>query len=529
MVTVLACALLWVVLVLPDAVDGLSLGAFLRVPVEGLLVVALLLVLPARARRPVALLLGMALSLVVLLKTLDLGFSAVLDRRFHEFYDWSYVGLGYAVLRVWVGPTGARVALVAVVVAAAVTVSLLVPATLRVQKVVASHPRTTARVLGAAGVVWVLGALTGLQVAGTPVASAATARLVSDHAVSLVEDSRAGTSFARAIDDDPFADAGEDLLAGLEGKDVLLVFVESYGRAALTEPTIAPGVTAVLESGTEELGEAGFSARSAYLTSPTFGGSSWLPHATLQTGLWTDNQARYDQLLAADRLTLTSAFGQAGWDTSFVLPAVRTGWPEGQAFYGFDELVGGDDLGYRGPELGWGAIPDQYTLSEVRRTLLDQTDRRPVMAQVDLVSSHLPWPPPPPLVGWDEVGDGSVFGCMPGCGRDPAQLEGMAHVRERYGESVRYVLRTLTSFVASHPDPDLVVVLLGDHQPWTFVTGPGPGHDVPVTIISADPEVLDRVDGWAWSEGMRPADDAPVWRMDAFRDRFLTAFSGRGP
>jgi hypothetical protein len=36
--------------------------------------------------------------------------------------------------------------------------------------------------------------------------------------------------------------------------------------------------------------------------------------------------------------------------------------------------------------------------------------------------------------------------------------------------------------------------------------------------------VLDRVAGWGWTDGLRPAADAPVWRMDAFRDRFLTAF-----
>jgi hypothetical protein len=35
---------------------------------------------------------------------------------------------------------------------------------------------------------------------------------------------------------------------------------------------------------------------------------------------------------------------------------------------------------------------------------------------------------------------------------------------------------------------------------------------------------MDRISSWGWDDGMLPSPDAPVWRMDAFRDRFLTAF-----
>jgi hypothetical protein len=56
------------------------------------------------------------------------------------------------------------------------------------------------------------------------------------------------------------------------------------------------------------------------------------------------------------------------------------------------------------------------------------------------------------------------------------------------------------------------------------VSGQDATHDVPVTLLAADPAVLDRIGSWGWDPGMRPAQDAPVWPMDAFRDRFLTAF-----
>jgi hypothetical protein len=36
--------------------------------------------------------------------------------------------------------------------------------------------------------------------------------------------------------------------------------------------------------------------------------------------------------------------------------------------------------------------------------------------------------------------------------------------------------------------------------------------------------VLDRIAGWNWDAGLNPGPGAPVVRMDAFRDQFLTAF-----
>ena len=73
-------------------------------------------------------------------------------------------------------------------------------------------------------------------------------------------------------------------------------------------------------------------------------------------------------------------------------------------------------------------------------------------------------------------------------------------------------------------DDELVAVVVGDHQPATSITGHGASHDVPISIIARDPKVLERIAAWGWEDGLRPDPDAPVWRMDAFRDRFLGAF-----
>ena len=81
-------------------------------------------------------------------------------------------------------------------------------------------------------------------------------------------------------------------------------------------------------------------------------------------------------------------------------------------------------------------------------------------------------------------------------------------------------------WAARYGGPNLVLVFFGDHQAAPIVSGANASHDVPVTIIANDPAVLDRIAGWGWQPGLRPGPQAPVWRMDSFRDRFLTAFAG---
>ena len=175
-------------------------------------------------------------------------------------------------------------------------------------------------------------------------------------------------------DRDPWARVADDrLLAALRGKDVLVVFVESYGRTALEDQAGSAALRAQLDAGSTRLSAAGWSARSAWLTSPTFAGISWLAHSTLQSGTWVDTQRRYDALLATDRVTLSSAFADAGWRTVAVVPSNEKPWPEGQAFYGYDHVYDESNMGYAGRRFGYATMPDQYTLSALQR--LELADR----------------------------------------------------------------------------------------------------------------------------------------------------------
>jgi hypothetical protein len=524
--TVLAGLLVLVALIAPNDVGRLTPGAFVRIPVEGLLGAAVLLVLPARARRVVAALAGVALGLLTIVKVIDMGFFAVLARPFDPVLDWILFDDAVAFLTDSVGRAGAIGSAVAAALLALAVVVLMTLSVLRLSRLVVRHNTTATRAVAALTAVWFTCAALGAQVVpGAPVASGSETAFAYGHALQVRASLRDREAFAEEASVDAFRDTpGEELLTALRGKDVIVAFVESYGRDAVEDPEFAPQVGAVLDAGSRRLGAAGYSSRSAFLTSPTAGGSSWLAHATLLSGLWIDNQQRYRSLVASDRLTLNGAFRRANWRTVGVVPAITRAWPEGE-FFGYDRVYDSRNLGYRGPKFSYAPMPDQYTLTAFERSERAKQDRPPLMAEIPLVSSHAPWAPIPKLVDWGDVGDGSVFDTMATEGESPDDIwRDPTRVRTEYRRSIEYSLNTLISYVETHGDDDLVLVFLGDHQPAPIITGQGASRDVPITIVARDRAVLDRISGWGWQDGLKPGPQAPVWRMNTFRDRFLTAF-----
>ena len=254
----------------------------------------------------------------------------------------------------------------------------------------------------------------------------------------------------------------------------------------------------------------GSRARSAWLTSPTFGGISWLAHSTFQSGLWVDSQPRYDAVVTSGRQTLSDAFRKAGWRTVGDVPSNTADWPTGRTFYHYDKVYDSRNVGYAGPAFSYARMPDQYTLDRFRRDELTP-HHAPVFAELDLVSSHTPWTPLPHLVPWRSVGNGTVFDPMPAQGRTPAQVAGHpGQVRALYGQSIRYTLSALVSWVQRYGDDRTVLVVLGDHQPATLVSGENANHVVPISIVAHDPKVLARISGWRWQPGLRPGAGAAL-------------------
>ena len=532
--TAAAAGLVFAALVVPDQVGRLKAGqsvptALLRIPLEGLLGAALLLALPRRARRPVAVALGLGLGVLAVLKIFNIGFLTYLGRRFNPVLDWPLLANGYDYLAGTSGRAAAIGAAAGAAVLAAATVALLTWSVVRLSGIAVRYPRPATRAVTAGVAAWTVFALVGTQLfVGSPVASDSTVVLARKTALQMPQAVRDKKEFAALARADAFRDVPADrLLAGLRGKDVVFVFVESYGRAALENKKIAALVDPALTAGAQGLAAAGFSARSGYLTSSTYGGGSWLAHASLHSGLWIDNEQRYRQLVSGDRLTLPRAFQRAGWHTAAFEPGNTKAWPEG-SFYGYEQVYDSRTMGYRGPKFAWSSMPDQYVFSTFQREVYGRATE-PVMAELTLTSSHTPWTVTPDMVEWDAVGDGSVFGPMAERAEDSKSLlEDTARVRAAYGRSVAYSLTSALSWAQRYGDDDLVLVVLGDHQAKPVVSG-RTGRDVPISVVTKDRTVLDRIAKWGWEEGLRPSRKAPVAKMDAFRDKFLTTFAAPAP
>ncbi|HET7531882.1 MAG TPA: CDP-alcohol phosphatidyltransferase family protein [Nocardioidaceae bacterium] len=524
----LALLLVWFALVGPNQVDHVTAGAFLRIPIEGLAVVFLALVLPPWGRRIMAAVVGVVLGLLMVVKILDMGFIEALDRPFDTAGDLAYLGPAVGLLRDSIGHVAGTIAAVAVAVILLAVLVCMPLAVGRLTKLVARHHRWSVRAVTGLVVIWIPCAALGLQLGqGESIASTSAGRFVVGEVRAITTSMADENAFDAAAAVDPLRDSAEsEPLAGLRGKDVLIAFVESYGRVAIEGSRSSPRIQALLDRGTSRLSASGYSARSAFLTSPTFGGLSWLAHATLQSGLWVDNERRHDRLHSSDRMTLSSAFGDAGWRSVALMPSNREEWPGGKKFYQWDEIYDRSDIKYAGPQFGFSFMPDQFAMQAFQRQVLARRDRMPVMAELSLSSSHAPWAPLPRMLPWNRLGDGSVYERIYRQGRSAQEVwRDPDEVKAAYSRSIVYCLNVLISYVERYGDDDLVLILLGDHQPSTVVSGHGGSHDVPITLITRDPAVMDRISGWGWQEGMRPDSRAPVWPMDAFRDRFLAAYT----
>ena len=70
-----------------------------------------------------------------------------------------------------------------------------------------------------------------------------------------------------------------------------------------------------------------------------------------------------------------------------------------------------------------------------------------------------------------------------------------------------------------------MLILLGDHQPASTVSGDRANHEVPISIVAHDPSVFRQIASWHWQDGLLPGHFAPLEPMGAFRNQFLGAFS----
>ena len=291
-------------------------------------------------------------------------------------------------------------------------------------------------------------------------------------------------------------------LARVQGAHVVILFAESYGAVTYDQPRLAQALAASRADLAAALAETGRGAVSAFARSPTFGGSSWLAHASLLSAVEVAEGADYDLLLAQRRETLVHRFARAGYRTLAVMPGLRQAWPEG-AFYGYDTILGAPALDYRGPALGWWRIPDQFALARLDADL-SGADGRPRLAVFPTINSHFPFRPTPPYQpDWGRMLTSDPFEPA-ATAAALAQRPDLTDLGPAYADSLAYLFKVLAGWLRLRPDLDLVLVVLGDHQPGAAVSGEGATWEVPVHLITVRTAVRDALVAQGFTPGLTP-------------------------
>ncbi len=526
---VAAALVLHLLLILPNHPGAMTPGALLLFPLELPAILLALMALP-QGRTLMALRAAITGAVVVLavLKLADFGMFTAFNRGFNPLVDLHLVLAGWRLSSGAVGAGLAWLALGAVLVVLAGAVFLVwwatrqwslirLPSGMRLGAGVAALAACALAVaeIGQAMRVWSL--------PFQPPGAAFTARVGVERVGMYRRTLSDLAAFHAAAASDRLA-AAPGILDGLEGREVQVIFVESYGRASIDNPLYAPTHLATLEQADRDLAAAGLAVLTGYLASPIEGGQSWLAHATFASGLSVSNQTRNAALLASPRRTLWQIARDAGYRTAAVMPAITMAWPEG-ARLGFDIVLDRDAMAYAGLPFNWVTMPDQFTLARFRDRL--PPDPRPLFVQMALISSHAPWVPVPRMIPWEDVGDGAVFDAMT-LGSDPPDVvwRDRDRVRDQYRIAVDYALQAVFAHAAREgargAEAPLLIVL-GDHPAAAFVAQTG-GPDVPLHIIGP-PGALAPLADWGLTPGLRPTAATPRWPMEAFRDRFLSAFT----
>ncbi len=487
--------------------------------VELAVCVLLLTVAHQRAERLARRLLPVLWVLLVAGHYLDVTAPGLYGRDFNLYWDSRHLGNVTAMLARAV-PAWQIVAGAAGLVVIIAAVYLLARLALRHLAAAMQHRRARA-VLGSAAAL-VIAAFAMQQVTSFAAAQPAFADPASGaylRQARYVVAMAATGGASPVLGDSP--DFGAADLRGLDGADVVLVFLESYGAITFDNPAFADTLAESRRNLDAAVGDSGRELISAYVESPTFGASSWLAHLSLLTGVKVTDQYEYTSLMASSRDTIVRAFGRGGYRTVAVMPGMRQPWPEG-AFYGFDVIYGRDLLAYEGPEFGWWGIPDQFALARLDALERGAAPRAPVFAVFPTSTSHAPFGPVPPfLPAWSRALERDGYRPEDVASAAAPDLTDLA---PSYLRSIAYGYDTLAGYIRTHAGENLVLIVIGDHQPPAAVSGREASHDVPVHVIASRPGLLRHLRASGFRSSVEPG--RPVaGEMHALVPMLLEAFS----
>jgi hypothetical protein len=288
--------------------------------------------------------------------------------------------------------------------------------------------------------------------------------------------------------------------------DIYLMWVESYGRVIVDRPSMRWRWKDSIRKMDEKLSAAGWHAASAFSVAPVAGGRSWLAEGSLMMGIHIDYEAVFHHLIgvAEGVPNLVSLLDKQGYNTILLGPADRPRkGVESANYYGYDRQIGLNDLNYTGPKVGWGIVPDQYSLQHTHEHVL-RSAPRPLFFNYHMVSSHAPWEDVPVIVNdWrtlnqapgkrnEDRGNSALGMRVRRFAYAPPRFMNMGELRSRSGRNfqstILYDLKLLEGYL-ENLGGDALVFVIGDHQP-PFIAAETAGFESVVHVLARDPALL---------------------------------------
>jgi len=344
---------------------------------------------------------------------------------------------------------------------------------------------------------------------------------------------------------DPYGPLQEHAL--VHRPDIGFYVVESYGRVLSQTRSLRSQYYQLLNELAPGLDAQGFHVASGWATATVSGGRSWISDASVLMGIGMGHQSTWTQIQPhTDRFTHLPAWLEAnGYTTVVSRPKDRERLGlEIRDDFGWDHTVFADELSYEGTLIGWGGIPDQYSLGYVHTQALP-TLEPPRMLFFHGVSAHGPWDTIPVLApSWQEAASqdhaaeshtemsakGTVlrqakrYGDALDHGGPRLPGRKFPELRRTYFEAITYSLRaTIQSMSDLPPASGHLIVIYGDHQP-PFIARPN-NFDVPVHILATNPDWLAPFLASGFTPGLRPKTKAraiPITGLYPLLARALT-------
>ena len=311
----------------------------------------------------------------------------------------------------------------------------------------------------------------------------------------------------------------------LNGADVFIFFVESYGHTVFANKRHFRKIKPALDAIEENLDDRDVRVYSTFLDSPTYGGTSWLAHATLAGGVRLDSHMHYNLMITSKAKTIAHFFNEAGYRTISAMPGTQWPWPQG-GFFGYQQKYYAWNFDYQGPAYGWSTMPDQYVLDLINRKEI-QNRTQPLFIEFILVSSQAPFHRQPPyLKDWSRIGTGEIYHQLETV-TFPIVWPDLSNASEGYVTAMIYELRVITEFIMQYLDDNALILVLGDHQPNVQITGENQPWSVPVHVFSRNDALLEPFRKRGYSPGLIPTQPPPHRGMETFLYDFLADFSTR--